>query len=46
MLVADGQPEAGADGLGEGSVGDVPRLLLALAFLDDLLGCKDDRTVK
>ena len=39
MLVADGQPEPSADGLGEGSVRDVPLLLLALAFLDDL--CRD-----
>lgn len=48
MLVADGQPEPGADGLGEGSVRDVPLLLLALAFLDDLLECdgnKKKRTI-
>ena len=42
VLVSDGQPQPGADGLGEGPVGNVPLLLLALAFLDDLLGRKDD----
>ena len=40
VLVSYGQPQAGADGLGEGPVGDVPLLLLALAFLDDL--CRDE----